>query len=101
MLELFRRIKNGPEGKLAGDRSVTILQLIDALVTYRNAVIGHGAGRATSFYEEEMGPLMFPAVNDILEEGVWDQLGPPGASWCCSNRRLRVRMGGTRSKSGS
>ena len=79
MLELFRRIKNGPEGKLAGDRSVTILQLIDALVTYRNAVIGHGAGRATSFYEEEMGPLMFPAVNDILEEGVWDLLGPPGS----------------------
>lgn len=79
MLELFRRIKNGPEGKLAGDRSVTILQLIDALVTYRNAVIGHGAGRATSFYEEEMGPLMFPAVNDILEEGVWDLLGPSGS----------------------
>lgn len=76
MIELFRRIKNGPEGKKAGDKSCTIIQLLDALVTYRNAVIGHGAGRVQSFYEEEMAPLMFPAVNDIFSDGVWDMLGP-------------------------
>jgi hypothetical protein len=56
-----------------------LLQLIDVLVTYRNAVFGHGAGRAESFYEEETGPLMFPAVNDILAEGVFDMLGPKGS----------------------
>lgn len=76
---LFRRIKNGPEGRPAGGKSCSILQLLDALVTYRNAVIGHGAGRFQSFYEENMGPLMFPAVNDVLDEGVLDMLGPPGS----------------------
>ncbi len=79
ILALFRRIKNGPDGKPAGDQSCSIMQLIDGLVQYRNAVFGHGAGRVASFYEEEMGPLMFPAVNDVLAEGVLDLLGPRGS----------------------
>lgn len=79
MAALYRRIKNGPDGQLAGDRSCSILQLIDALVQYRNTVFGHGAGRAASFYEQEMGPLLFPAVNEVLREGVLDLFGRPGS----------------------
>ena len=50
-----------------------------ALVPYRNAVFGHGAGRFESFYEKEMGPLLFPAANELLAEGMLDVLGPRGS----------------------
>ena len=76
---LYRRIKNGPDGQPAGDKSCTILQLFEALVQYRNGVVGHGAGRFESFYANDMGPLLFPAVNEILAEGVFSPLGPAGA----------------------
>jgi serine/threonine protein kinase/Tfp pilus assembly protein PilF len=79
LLALFRRIKNGLEGEPAGDQSCTPLQLIDALVPYRNAVFGHGGGRFESFYECEMGPLLFPAANEMLAEGMLDILGPRGS----------------------
>ncbi len=78
-LALYRRIKNGPDGAPAEDQSCSLLQLLGALVQYRNAVFGHGAGRFESFYEREMGPLLFPAVNDVLAEGVFDLLGPRGS----------------------
>ena len=78
MLALYRRIKNGPDGKPGGDQRCSVLQLIESLVQYRNAVFGHGASRAESFYEEEMGPLLFPAADEVLKEGVFDLLGPPG-----------------------
>jgi tetratricopeptide (TPR) repeat protein len=78
VLALYRRIKNGPDGAPAGDASCSLLQLLDALVQYRNAVFGHGAGRFESFYEQEMGPLLFPAANELLAEGVFDSLGPRG-----------------------
>jgi len=78
-LELFRRIKNGPDGQPAGDESSSLLELFDALVLYRNTVFGHGAGRSEEFYETEMGPLLFPAASDILSEGVLDLLGPRGS----------------------
>ena len=61
MLALFQRIKNGPDGAQAGDQSCSLLQLIDALVQYRNEVFGHGGPRFESFYAQEMGPLLFPA----------------------------------------
>lgn len=79
ILELFRRIKNGPDGKPAGDQSCSLLQLVDALVLYRNAVFGHGATRFDAFYEQEMGPLLFPAVSELLAAGVFNMLGPPGS----------------------
>src|SRR5262249_13458295 len=59
------------------------LQLFDALVQYRNGVFGHGAGRFEAFYGQEMGPLLFPAANEVLAEGVLDPLGPPGSRLVC------------------
>src|SRR5947209_3227189 len=35
VLALYRRIKNGPDGALAGDQVCSILQVLEALVTYR------------------------------------------------------------------
>jgi serine/threonine protein kinase/tetratricopeptide (TPR) repeat protein len=79
LLALYRRIKNGLDGAPAGDQSCSPMQVIDALVPYRNAVFGHGAGRFESFYEREMGPLLFPAANELLAEGMLDVLGPHGS----------------------
>jgi hypothetical protein len=55
------------------------LQVLDALVQYRNGVFGQGAGRFDAFYERDMGPLLFPAANELLAEGVLDPLGPRGS----------------------
>ena len=79
LLALYRRIKNGLDGAPAGDQSCTPMQVLDCLVPYRNAVFGHGAGRFESFYEKEMGPLVFPAANELLAEGMLDVLGPRGS----------------------
>ena len=78
ILALFRRIKNGPDGEAGGDQSCSLMEVIDALVLYRNTVFGHGAGRCDSFYEQEMGPLLAPAASEFLGEGVLDLLGPRG-----------------------
>jgi eukaryotic-like serine/threonine-protein kinase len=79
VLALYRRIKNGPDGVPGGDQRCSLLELLDALVQYRNGVFGHGAGRFESFYEQEMGPLLFPAADEILADGVFDLLGPRGS----------------------
>jgi serine/threonine protein kinase len=78
LLGLYQRIKNGPDGDWAGDQSCTVLQVFEAIVQYRNAVIGHGAGRPASFYEQDMGPLLFPAVNELLAADTFSPLGPRG-----------------------
>lgn len=78
-LALFRRLKNGPDGDLAADQSCSIYQVLDGLVQYRNAVFGHGAGRFETFYADEMGPLLFPAINELLDEGRLSILGPASA----------------------
>ncbi|MCE9554543.1 MAG: protein kinase, partial [Planctomycetes bacterium] len=78
ILALFRRIKNGPDGQAGGDQSCSLMEVIDALVLYRNTVFGHGAGRCDSFYEQEMGPLLAPAASEFLGEGIFDMLGPRG-----------------------
>jgi len=75
-LGLFRRIKNGIEGKPANDSKVSLLNLFDAVVRYRNEVMGHGGPRFDDFYETVMGPLLFPALNDVL--GAFDVLGAEG-----------------------
>ncbi len=79
ILALYRRIKNGPDGQPAGDQSCSLMDLLDALVQYRNGVFGHGAGRFDAFYESEMGPLLLPAASELLAEGVFDFLGPHGS----------------------
>ncbi len=79
MIALYRRIKNGPDGAPAGDSTCSVQQLIEALVQYRNAVFGHGGARFESFYENQMGPLLFPAINELFDEGTLDILGPKGA----------------------
>ena len=79
LLALYRRIKNGPDGQPAGDQNCSIMQVLDALVQYRNVVFGHGGSRVESFYAEEMGPLLFPAANELLAEGVLNLLGPRGS----------------------
>lgn len=79
VLALFQRIKNGPDGESSNSKSCSALEVFDALVQYRNTVFGHGASRVESFYEQEMGPLLLPAVTELLADGVLDLLGPPGS----------------------
>jgi len=79
LLALYRRIKHGADGQPAGDQSCSLLEVFDALVQYRNDVIGHGGPRFDSFFTGEMGPLLFPAANEILSEGTFDLLGPRGS----------------------
>jgi hypothetical protein len=79
LVALFRRIKNGADGDRADDQSCSLLELFDALVQYRNGVFGHGGPRFESFYDEDMGPSLFPAVNELLAEGTLDLLGPHGS----------------------
>jgi len=75
---LYRRLKHGPDGKLSADTTCTLLDLFDKVVRYRNDVVGHGGPRFEAFFDNEMGPLMFPAVNEVLAEGVFDPLGISG-----------------------
>ena len=79
LVGLYQRIKHGADGARAGDRSCSILAVLEALVPYRNGVFGHGAVRFESFYAQDMGPLLFPALNEILAEAVLAPLGPPGS----------------------
>ena len=55
------------------------MQVLDALVHYRNEVFGHGAGRSEAFYDTQMGPLLFPAADELLSEGMIEPLGPRGS----------------------
>ena len=75
---LYRRIKHGPDGKLSASTTCTLLELFDKLVRYRNDVVGHGGPRFDAFFDSEMGPLMFPAVNEVLAERTFEPMGPPG-----------------------
>ncbi len=79
MLALYNRIAHGPDEKPGTDTGCSLLQLFDRLVQYRNAVVGHGGPRFEDFYEREMGPLIFPAINEVLADGFFDPLGPAGA----------------------
>ncbi len=79
LLALYQRIKNGPDGKSASDQSCSPLQVLDALVQYRNGVFGHGGPRFEAFYEKEMGPLLAAAVGELLGDDVLKPLGPDGS----------------------
>lgn len=76
VLALYRRIRNGPDGDPSDDQSVSLLELFDSLLQYRTVVFNHGTSSIDGFYEEELGPLLFPAVNDVLGPGVLDLCGP-------------------------
>jgi hypothetical protein len=78
VLALYRRIKNRVDGERAGDQHCSLLELFEALVPYRNDA-AHGAPRPESFYPRDMEPLLLPAVNEVLAEGVLDPLGPAGS----------------------
>jgi serine/threonine protein kinase len=45
------------------------------LHTACNIVFGHGANRSDIFYDKEMGPLLLPAVNEMLSEEIFTPLG--------------------------
>lgn len=45
----------------------TVEDVFDALVTYRNRAVGHGAPRSTSFYSE-IEPLLADALQPLAEE---------------------------------
>ena len=79
LVGLYQRIKHGADGDRAGDRSCSILQVLEALVPYRNGVFGHGAVRFASFYAQDMGPLLFPALNELLTDALLAPIGPPGS----------------------
>jgi eukaryotic-like serine/threonine-protein kinase len=79
LLALFQRIKNGPDGAAAGDQRCSAMQVLDALVQYRNLVFGHGGPRFDSFFEKEMGPLLFPAINELLADDSVAWFGPAGS----------------------
>jgi serine/threonine protein kinase/tetratricopeptide (TPR) repeat protein len=79
LLKLYNRIANGPDGRPSDKRSCRLLDVLDAWVTYRNGVIGHGGPRMESFYADEMGPRLWPAVNELLRPDVWRLLGAEGA----------------------
>src|SRR5262245_29809846 len=79
LINLYRRIKNGPDGEPAADKTCSLLELFEVLVRYRNLAFGHGAAREESFYEREMGPLLTPAVNEVLREDLFSPLGPKGS----------------------
>ena len=79
LLGLYCRIKNGADGEPVAARQCSLLEVFDALVQYRNGVQGHGGPRFDSFYEKEMGPLLFPAVNDFLADGSFPLFGPRGS----------------------
>jgi hypothetical protein len=99
LLDLYRRIKKGPDGKPAGDQSCSLLEVIEALVQYRNGVFGHGGPRFDPFYEKDMGPLLFPAANEFFAEDVMHLFGQPahpplrsayGGGRPCGGRRARA-----------
>jgi hypothetical protein len=77
LLGLYQRIKNGPDGARASDQSCTVLQVLEALVQYRNAVLGHGGARYAAFYRR-MSTSLLPAANEVLAEAILTPLGPPG-----------------------
>jgi WD40 repeat protein/serine/threonine protein kinase len=79
MVALYRRIKNGADGQPAGDESCSLLQLFESQVQYRNSVFGHGGPRFADFFEREMGPLLAPAMGEVLADGTLDVLGPRGS----------------------
>ena len=60
LLALYRRIKNGPDGQPAGDQSCSLMQVLDALVQYRNGVFGHGAVRVRVLLRRGDGAAALP-----------------------------------------
>ncbi len=95
LLALFRRIKNGPDSPPGGDQSCSLYQVLDAIVQYRNAVFGHGAGRFESFYSQEMGPLLFPALNEMLAVETIASFGPANSQFAFINDLRVVEDGQT------
>lgn len=93
MLALYNRIAHGPDEKSGTDSGCSLLQLFDRLVQYRNAVVGHGGPRFEDFYENEMGPLIFPALNETLADGFFEPMGPHGAHLVYLTEMRMINMG--------
>ncbi len=70
LLALYRRIKNGVDGAAAGDQSCSLLQVLDALVQYRNGVFGHGGPRLPVVLREGDGAAVAAGrQRDLLSRG--------------------------------
>ncbi len=94
ILSLYRRVKNGPDGRPAGDRNCSLVQLFEALASYRTGVLGHGGNRRDEFYDE-MARLLRSAASELLAEGVFDLLGPAGSQLIYFEEALHIRAGET------
>lgn len=91
MLALYNEIVNGVDGEPGGHKSCSVMELFEALIGYRNQVMGHGAERWLDFYERRMGPQLLPAVNELLRNAIFTPLGPSGT---CLVYVTEIRMVG-------
>jgi serine/threonine protein kinase len=73
--ELYRGIHSALEGKQGANRAVSIAQLFDILVTYRNKRVGHGALASRPKQEHEtMSRLFLLAAMEVLGSNNLDVL---------------------------
>jgi len=57
-LALFKLVTQVGLGSPSGKRSISASDLLDALITYRNKVIGHGSSRMLGFYADAGDKLL-------------------------------------------
>lgn len=79
LTRLYQRIKNRVDGSPANDRTCTITQLFDALPHYRTDTIGHAASRSEAFYADDLGPLLYDAMSELVAPDMLHPIGPAGS----------------------
>lgn len=79
-LNLYCRLKNGVDRLPSSDSNCTFMQLVNALVTYRNTVKGHGTSDRSTEFLAELVPLLFEGMNDLLAELTLKVFGSHGSS---------------------
>ncbi len=86
----FLQFAAGARGETDNRSSVTLLDLFDAIVAYRNNELGHGGQRTAAFYAQA-APLLIEAVSEAVRE-----LEPFGELALCVARDVAdVRTGAT------
>ena len=67
MLNLYRRLKNGIDSPISGEQSCSAIDMFTVFVAgFRNRIAHATGDRGDSFFAEIV-PLVFAAVNDLLE----------------------------------